>query len=110
MVASKLTSGFAAASILSALQLQICYAQDTNEQLTLDKKTHAVQNSTTDATTSPIQDKAGHVVNVKTFGAVGDSVTNDTEAFRAALKSLADAGGGTCLVPKGTYQIGRAHV
>ena len=105
MVASKLTSGFAAASILSALQLQICYAQDTNEQLTLDKKTHAVQNSTSDATTSPIQDKAGHVVNVKTFGAVGDSVTNDTEAFRAALKSLADAGGGTCLVPKGTYLI-----
>jgi hypothetical protein len=36
---------------------------------------------------------------------VGDGVTDDTPAFNAALKSLADAGGGTCLVAKGTYLI-----
>ena len=109
MVASKVTLRFmeqrrrlvlffvAVVSILPAPQLPICYAQGANEQ--------AVQNSTTDAATGSTQDKAGHDVNVKTFGAVGDGVTNDTEAFSAALKSLSDAGGGTCLVPKGTYLI-----
>jgi len=116
MVASKLTSRFvaqtgllffvvAAASISPALQLQSGYAQNASEQPPLDAKMHAVENSITDATTSPIQDKGGQVVNVKTFGAVGDGATNDTEAFNAALASLAKAGGGTCLVPKGTYLI-----
>src|SRR6266566_5050975 len=116
-MASKLTSRFveqarrlpfflvAAASISLALQLQSGYTQNAREQLTLDTKTHAVQNSITDATTSPIPDKGGQVVDVKTFGAVGDGVTNDTAAFNAALASLATAGGGRCLVPKGTYLI-----
>jgi hypothetical protein len=116
MLASKLTYGFvaqtrllfflvAAASISLALQLQSGYAQNASEQPTLDAKMHTVQNSITDATTSPIQDKGGKVVDVKTFGAVGDGVANDTEAFNAALASLAKAGGGKCLVPKGTYVI-----
>ena len=47
----------------------------------------------------------GDQVNVKTYGAVGDGVTNDTAAFNAALTALATAGGGRCLVPKGTYLI-----
>jgi parallel beta-helix repeat protein len=114
MVASQLTSRFvaerrrlplllvAAASVLPALQLQIGYAQDANEQLT--------RNKISDATTSPIQNKGDQVVNVKTFGAVGDGATNDTKAFSAALKSLADAGGGTCLVPKGTYLISASGI
>jgi parallel beta-helix repeat protein len=122
MVASKVTSRFvaqthrlrlllvAATSISPTLQLQIVYAQNGSEQLTLDTKTHAVQNSISDATPRPIQDKNGQIVNVKTFGAVGDGVTNDTEAFGAALKSLADAGGGTCLVPKGTYLISASGI
>jgi len=115
-MASKLTSRFvgqarrlpfflvAAASVVLALQLQSDYAQNTRE-ITLDTKTNAVQNSTTDATTSPIQDKGGQVVDVKAFGAVGDGKTNDTAAFNAALASLATAGGGRYLVPKGTYLI-----
>src|SRR6266498_106773 len=59
----------AAASISLALQLQIGYAQNASEQPTLDAKMHTVQNSITDATTSPIQDKGGKV-DLKTFGAV----------------------------------------
>ena len=116
MVTSKLTSRFvaqtrllffviAAASISPALQVQIGYAQNASEQPTVDTETHAVENSNADATTSPIQDKGGQVVNVKTFGAVGDGVTNDTDAFNAVLASLAKAGGGKCLVPKGTFLI-----
>ena len=55
--------------------------------------------------TGPSPDKGGQVANVKAYGAVGDGVTNDTAAFNAALASLATAGGGRCLVPKGTYLI-----
>ena len=59
----------------------------------------------TEDLTGPSPDKGGQVANVKAYGAVGDGVTNDTEAFNAALASLAKAGGGKCLVPKGTYLI-----
>jgi parallel beta-helix repeat protein len=52
----------------------------------------------------------GEQVNVKTYGAMGDGVTNDTAAFNAALKSLANAGGGVCLVPKGTYVISASGI
>jgi Pectate lyase superfamily protein len=115
--ASKLTSRFvgqarrlpfflvAAASVALALRLQIAYAQNAREQLTLDTKAHAAQSSITDATTGPILDKGGQVVNVKTFGAVGDGVTDDTAAFNGALASLTTAAGGRCLVPQGTYLI-----
>jgi parallel beta-helix repeat protein len=81
----------AAASVLLALRLQSGYAENTREQVALDTKT---------------LDKGGQVpVNVKAYGAVGDGVTNDTAAFKAAFASLITAGGGVCLVPKGTYII-----
>jgi hypothetical protein len=64
--------------------------------------------TTTGAITGPIPDKGGEVVNVKTFGAVGDGVTNDTATFNAALTAL--SGGGTCLVPKGTYLISASGI
>ena len=60
--------------------------------------------------TGPIPDTGGEAIDVKTYGAVGDGVTDDTAAFDAALKSLADAGGGTCLVPKGTYLISASGI
>ena len=65
--------------------------------------------ATTAGTASPAPEKGGQV-NVKTYGAVGDGVTNDTAAFDAALKSLANAGSGVCLVPKGTYLISASGI
>jgi parallel beta-helix repeat protein len=50
------------------------------------------------------------VADVKTYGAVGDGVTNDTAAFNAALRAAADAGGGVCLVPKGTYILSASGI
>ena len=41
--------------------------------------------------------------NVLSFGAKGDGKTDDTEAFRAALKAASAAGGGVVFVPKGYY-------
>jgi hypothetical protein len=123
-VASKLTSRFvgqarrlpfflvAAAGVSLALQLQSGYAQNAREQVTLGvtgDETVGGKLTTTGAITGPIPDKGGLVVNVKTFGAVGDGVTNDTAAFIAALKSVSD-GGGTCLVPEGTYLISASGI
>ncbi|MBS1730531.1 MAG: right-handed parallel beta-helix repeat-containing protein [Bacteroidetes bacterium] len=45
------------------------------------------------------------MVNVKTYGAVGDGVTNDTKAFQDLIDSLAVNGGGTVYVPRGNYAI-----
>lgn len=39
-------------------------------------------------------------------GAAGDGVTNDSAAFRAAALALQTAGGGTLVIPPGTYVVG----
>lgn len=41
--------------------------------------------------------------NVKSYGAKGDGVTNDTSAIQAAINNLNAAGGGTLFFPTGTY-------
>lgn len=45
------------------------------------------------------------VVNLADFGSVGDGVTDDGPAFQRALDAVANAGGGTLLVPAGLYFI-----
>jgi hypothetical protein len=47
----------------------------------------------------------GATLNLADFGAVGDKTTDDGPALQRALDALADAGGGTLIVPKGTYAI-----
>ena len=49
-----------------------------------------------------ITDVYATFVNVKNYGAVGDGVTDDTNAFKAAL---ADMDGGTLFIPNGDYVI-----
>lgn len=68
----------------------------------------AVATATGSTTARTLGDRAADIVNVKDFGAVGDGVTNDTTAFRAALAALAGMGGGTLLVPAGHYILSSA--
>lgn len=49
--------------------------------------------------------KASTTLNLKDFGAVGNNVADDGPALQQALDALAQAGGGTLIVPKGTYAI-----
>jgi hypothetical protein len=112
-----------AASVLLVLQLPSGYSQNEREPVT-PATSEPTENDAPDvnasnrgtgsgaraALSSPIPGNGGEVVNVKTFGAVGDGRTNDTAAFKAALKSVADAGGGVCLVPKGTYIISASGI
>ena len=46
------------------------------------------------------------VMNIKSFGAIGDGVAMETKAMQDAIDSCHDAGGGTVRVPAGDFQIG----
>lgn len=50
--------------------------------------------------------KQNNVYDVRSFGAVGDSLTINTEAFQRAVDRAENAGGGTVLVPPGVYISG----
>ena len=46
------------------------------------------------------------VYNIRDFGAKGDGTTLDTTAVQAAIDACTRDGGGTVLVPAGTFHIG----
>ncbi|WP_326592872.1 glycosyl hydrolase family 28-related protein [Streptomyces brevispora] len=46
-----------------------------------------------------------HIYNVADRGAIGNGVTDDAPAIQAALNAARDAGGGTVLIPAGTYRL-----
>ena len=47
-----------------------------------------------------------NTVNLKDFGAVGDGITLNTEAFKKAISSLEEQGGGRLVVPAGVWMTG----
>src|SRR5580658_1786023 len=61
------------------------------------------------ATSSPLsaqtqkEQPAGVEINVRSFGAAGDAISDDTAAFQRALDSVHHAGGGTVFAPTGRY-------
>src|SRR3954463_11873740 len=61
------------------------------------------------ATPAPLEATAD-AVNVARYGATGDSVTDDTTAFQAAVNSVQARGGGVVNVPDGTYRLGTVAV
>lgn len=59
--------------------------------------------SGTGAVTRTAQAKMRDVVSVKDFGAVGDGITDDTDAIQAAIDSVGTAG--TVIIPDGNYLV-----
>jgi len=51
-----------------------------------------------------------NVFNVRDFGAVGDGKNLDSPAIDRAIAAAAEAGGGTVLVPAGTFLSGSIHL
>lgn len=52
----------------------------------------------------PVRTRGAAIVSVKSYGAVGDGIHDDTAAFQAAVNALPSTGG-TVTVPAGTYLI-----
>jgi polygalacturonase len=52
----------------------------------------------------------GQTFNISDYGAVADGATHSTAAIQAALDDCRDKGGGTVLIPKGTYLTGSIQV
>ncbi len=50
-------------------------------------------------------DKTVCIANVVQYGAKGDGVTDDSEAFRSAILAAQNQGGGTVFVPEGAYYV-----
>lgn len=55
--------------------------------------------------TRTVQQKLQESVSVKDFGAIGDGVADDTDAIQAAIDYAYGNGGGTVLIPDGTYNV-----
>ncbi len=55
-------------------------------------------------------DLGARVYNIRTFGAKGDGTTLDTAALQAAIDACTHDGGGTVLVPEGTFVIGTVEL
>jgi polygalacturonase len=61
------------------------------------------------ACTQP-QRKAGHVYDVREFGAIADGKTKSTEAIRRAIEAAVAEGGGTIFFPAGEFLTGPIHL
>lgn len=55
-------------------------------------------------------DLGARVYNIRDFGAKGDGKTIDTPALQSAIDACTRDGGGTVLVPAGTFQIGTTEL
>ncbi len=55
-------------------------------------------------------DLGARVYNIRTYGAKGDKTSVDTAAVQAAIDACAADGGGTVLVPAGTFTIGTVEL
>lgn len=64
----------------------------------LDYRVNALENSTEDR----------QFYNVKSYGAIGNGVANDTTAIQDAINAANAAGGGVVFLPTGTYLINSA--
>ena len=56
------------------------------------------------------EDAGARVYNIRTYGAKGDGTTVDTDAVQAAIDACTREGGGTVLVPAGTFVIGTTEL
>jgi len=67
------------------------------------KETQASRNAAND-------DLGALVYNIRAFGARGDKTTNDSAALQSAIDACTRDGGGTVLIPAGTFKIGTVEI
>jgi polygalacturonase len=59
---------------------------------------------------APNQQWLSGLLNIRNFGATGDGTTIDTPAINRAIEAAASSGGGTVVVPAGTYACYSIHL
>lgn len=59
---------------------------------------------------NPALDGGAHIYNIRKYGAKGDGKTLDTAAVQRAVNACHADGGGTVLVPEGTFLIGTVEL
>jgi len=101
MMATKLING---ALLRVAAALIASFAWSVGLQAA-DTVAPAPANAATQASPGPVA-----CFNVRSFGALGDGQTLDSPAINKAIDAAAAAGGGTVLVPAGTYLCGSIHL
>ena len=55
--------------------------------------------------TDKVKSATSYDFNVKTYGAKGDGIADDTDAIQAAIDACCKAGGGTVFIPNGIYRL-----
>jgi hypothetical protein len=65
---------------------------------------------TSAAERTPAMDLGARIYNIRDFGAKGDGKSLDTTALQAAIDACTRDGGGTVLVPAGTFVIGTTEL
>ena len=50
------------------------------------------------------------VLNIKSYGAIGDGVTLNTEALQKTIDACSESGGGVVWIPAGKFVIGTVHI
>ncbi len=58
----------------------------------------------------PLPSFRNNTFDVKSFGALGDGITNDTPAINEAIEKCNDSGGGTVTFPAGNYSAASIHI
>ncbi|MDR3591504.1 MAG: glycosyl hydrolase family 28-related protein [Negativicutes bacterium] len=99
LVALTLLVSFALTSISLFISCERHAEAATLKRLTASTTTAATTTTATTTTTTTTSN-----VNVTSYGAKGDGVTNDTAAIQAAINAI-PATGGTVVIPAGTYMI-----
>jgi hypothetical protein len=79
------------------------YISNTAGNLNHDPATDTAQTNWSPILTLPLG-----TVNVKSYGAIGNGVTDDTAAIQAAIDAVLNAGGGTVYFPDGHYLVAGA--
>src|SRR6201996_5049410 len=72
-----------------------------------DNKVFASEQAQSDVNSD---DPGDRVYNIRKYGAKGDGITLETNALQAAINACHQDGGGTVLVPAGTFQIGTVEL
>ncbi len=97
---------------LIAVLLLVAACQNGSDDQSAAQTSTATASDTTQAPddTSTVSTSAGSTAvvdtaDIRSFGAVGDGKTDDTEAIQAAIDETAQAGGGTVRFPAGAYLV-----